>query len=560
MSSPCELPGAAATRRASGSVATPWRAVALAGLTLLAACGPKSRPEAPLPALPTHGGSFRMAQDTPASLDPACLDDVYEATVINQIFDGLLRFDGSLNIVPCVADLWEVSPDGLVYTFHLKPGVRFHDGSEVTADDVVYSFSRIFKLPPESTTLAREYLGHILGTQEYAQGKTDSIAGLQALGDYDLRIELAHPFASFLAVVASDPSRIVPRRYVERVGDARFGREPVGCGPFRLARWSDKDIVLVADPGYHLQGARLDSLCFELPGDKVRDYAAAAFFAGRLSAALVPQGRLAEFQSRPGARILTRQELSLTFIGLNQKRPPFDDVRVRQAFACAIDRDEILRQEAAARVAPTGILPPGMPGYTPTPKLLQYDPERSRALLAAAGYPEGRGLPRIVFTTASQTQQSQQILDALSRQLAAVGIRLEIEKRSWLDFSSALTAQKLQCFTVTWLADIPDPDSILYPLGQSEGSANFANYRNPRVDSLLSEGRGARFGLGRMKIYRTVERLLLDDAAVVPLFHPLQALAVQETVRGVHMTPMGIGNIAMEEVWLQTALLAEKRP
>ncbi len=501
-----------------------------------------------------------MAQDAPGSLDPACLDDVYEATIVNQIFDGLLHFDSNLNIIPCIADLWEVSPDGRVYIFHLKPDVRFHDGSELTAMDVVYSFTRIFQMPAEDTSLAREYLGHILGSQAFAEGRADSVLGLRALGPYDVRIELEHPFASFLAALASDPSRIVPRNYVERIGNERFGREPMGCGPFRLARWTETDVVLVTHPEYHLGVARLDSLVYELPGEHAKDYAAQSFLHGRLSAALIPQGRFNEFRTQARVRILTRQELSTTFIGLNQNRAPFDDVRVRQAFALAIDREAILRRDPTTRIAPNGILPPGMPGYTPESKLLEHDPERARQLLAAAGYPGGRGLPRIVFTTASQTEETRLLLDEISRQVAQVGLRFETETLNWRDFSDRLTTQDLQCFTVTWLADIPDPDSILFPLGHREGAANFTSYRNATVDSLLARGRGTRFALERMGIYREVERLVLNDASIVPLFHPLQALALQQNVRGVLMTPMGIGNIAMEEVWLQTALLAEGKP
>jgi peptide/nickel transport system substrate-binding protein/oligopeptide transport system substrate-binding protein len=530
---------------------------ALAAGLIFPACKHEPRADATREAVQSsRGGTFRMAQDTPASLDPACLDDVYEATIVNQIFDGLLRFDANLNVVPCIAESWELSADGCSYTIHLKPGVRFHDGTELTADDVIFSFTRVFDLPEQETALAREYLGHITGSREYARHEATSISGLKTLGHYDVGIELERPFTSFLAALASEPTRIVPRRYVERVGNERFGREPVGCGPFRWKEWTQDRIVLAVNEEYGLGTAWLDSLVFELPGDGARDVAAESFLAGRLSAAIVPHGRLSEFKRRPESATISRQELSLSFIGLNEKRPPFDDLRVRQAFALAIDRDEILHPNAGERIAPDGILPPGLPGYTPEPKLFPHDPERARALLAAAGHPEGRGLPRIVFTTASQNEESRSLFATIQRQVAAVGFRLESEELNWLEFSRRLTSQTLQCFNITWVADMPDPDSFLYPLGHRDGSANFTRYRNDEVDTLLEQGRGSRNALDRMAIYREAERRIIQDAPIVPLFHPVRTIAVQAGVRGFHMTPMGIGYIAMEDIWLQTAMLA----
>ncbi|MFQ5600580.1 MAG: ABC transporter substrate-binding protein [Candidatus Krumholzibacteriia bacterium] len=502
---------------------------------------------------PRRGGTFRMAQDAPASLDPACLDDVYEASIVNQIFDGLLSFDAHLNIMPCIAGSWEISPDGRVYTFQLKRGVRFHDGTEVTSEDVVYSFTRVFDLPPQESALAREYLGHIEGCLDYATRKTASIVGLAAPSPYEVRIQLDRSFGSFLAVLASDPARVVPRHYVERVGPGEFARHPVGSGPFRFADWVEGErVVLTAYEDYHMKRVLLDSLVFELRDENSRDYAAEAFLAGRLSAVLVPDGRLAEFQGRPHTQVLTRQELSLTFIGFDHNHPPFDDRRVRAAFAMAIDRDAMLRNGDMVRIPLNGILPPGMPGYTPESKLLEYDPGRARTLLAEAGYPGGRGLPRIVHTTANQTEESRRLTEEILRQVAAVGFELETETPSWLEFSRRLTAQDIQCFTVTWVADIPDPDSFLYPIGHRHGSANFTGYANPDVDELLLRGRASRNSLERMAVYREAERIILQDAPIVPLFHPLSAIAIQDAVRGVHLTPMGIGDIAMEDIWLLT--------
>jgi len=525
----------------------------LAALALvLSGCGKSEPPPASEQSeSPRRGGTFRMAQDSPGSLDPASVDDVYEATIVNQVFDGLLSFDNQLNTVPCIASSWIISPDGNVYTFHLRQDLRFHDGSTLTSADVVHSLTRIFDLPIEESSLAREYLCHIAGSGAYQAGKAASIRGLEALDPNTVRITLEHPYASFLAVLASELSRIVPKAYVERVGDAAFAQRPIGSGPFRLAAWEPGHrIVLTAFEDYKPATVLLDSIVFEIPVQSARDRAVAGFMAGHLSACVVPDGRLAEFKRLPRTSVLTRQELSTTFVGLNPTRAPFGDVRVRQAFALAVDRAAILAGGNAARIQPNGILPPGMPGYTPESKLLEHDPARARALLAAAGYPGGKGLPSIVYTTASQTEEADRLNRLISQQLAAVGFHITLQKMEWLDFSRHLDQKDLQCFNVTWVADIPDPDSFLNPLCHSTGGANFACYTSAEVDALLLTGRNMRSATARVDVYRDAERRVLQDAALVPLFHPLSAVAIQENVRDLHITAMGFGNMALENVWL----------
>ncbi len=519
---------------------------------LLAGCG---KGELPPPnhqvESPRRGGTFRMAQDSPGSLDPASVDDVYEATIVNQVFDGLLSFDNHLNTVPCIASSWIISPGGTVYTFHLRHDLRFHDGSKLTSADVVYSLTRVYDLPIEESSLAREYLCHIAGTAEYQAGNAKSIRGLETLDPHTVRITLEHPYASFLAVLASELSRIVPKAYVERVGNAAFAQRPIGSGPFRFAAWEPwSKIVLTAFEDYKPVIALLDSIVFETPAQSARDRAVAGFMDGHLSACVVPDGRLAEFKQLPRTAVLTRQELSTTFVGLNPTRAPFGDVRVRQAFALAVDRAAILAGSNAARIQPNGILPPGMPGYMPESKLLEHDPIRARALLAAAGYPGGKGLPPVIYTTASQTEEADRLNRLISQQLAAVGFQLTLQKMEWLDFSRHLDQKDLQCFNVTWVADIPDPDSFLNPLCHSTGGANFACYTNAEVDALLLTGRNTRSATARVGVYRDAERLVLQDAALVPLFHPLSAVAIQENVRDLHITAMGFGNMALENVWL----------
>ncbi len=532
---------------------------AVLGLFLGTGCGPSQQHAAPPPAPPPQdGGTFRLAQASPRNLDPARLESVYESTVVNQIFDGLVSFDENLNTVPCLAESWTISRDGTVYTFQLKKGAHFHDGSDVTARDFVYSITRAFRLPREQTQLAREYLSHIDGTNLFAQGKADSIRGLAVISPYEVQITLKRPFASFLAVLAMDCSRVVPQDYVEAVGTEVFGRRPVGAGPFVLRKWvQDEEIVLTAFDDYHQGAAHLDSLIFETPSTGRRDYATDAFLRGQLDLLEVQPGQVDEMRSRSGVELTSRQELSLTFLALNIQRKPFDDRRVRQAFALAVNRDELFGSDDPSRMIPCGILPPGMPGYTRNSKLLPYDPMQATALLAEAGYPDGKGLPVIRLVISDESAQGTVFYAKLAAQLNRVGFHVVNEHLGWLDFFSKLEKGEGNCFTLNWVADIPDPDSFLYPLFQSHGATNYMHYSSTNVDEMLSAGRRARSSLDRLQIYREAERLIIEDAPVVPLFHTVVALATRPEVRGLDLTPMGMGSISFEKVWFEPVQLAQ---
>ena len=534
----------------------PAACIAVSAAALLCAgCGQQSsNPATDAAEQPLEGGTFRMEQDPPDRLDPACVDDAYEAFFVNQIFDGLLAFDPHLNTVPAIAASWIISPDGMVYTFDLKPGIRFHDGTEVTAEDVVFSLTRVFDIPEEQSGLARQYLCHILGATEYAAKRAKSIRGLTAGSNRQVQITLEHPYAPFLAVLASEMARIVPKHVVERLGDEEFARHPVGTGPFQLAEWTkDREVILTAFRTPQSPAVHLDSLIIGFPVGNVRDCAAECFLKGRLNAVVVPAGRLSEFRGRDSSQVLSRQELSLTFLALNPREAPFQDVRVRQAFAATLDRGAILRAHPSAHIPPNGILPPGMPGYTPESKLIAPDIEAARRLLASAGYPDGRGLPPVELTFAQTSEQGRAVYAMVRDQLAAVGFKITLEELPWRAFSTHLRRGDMQCLAVTWTADIPDPDSFMFPMCDSAGSGNFLHYSNADVDSLLLRGRATRSSMERLEIYRDAERRTLQDAAIIPLYHPLSAVAVQNSVRGFSLSAMGWASMPLEHVWLTNA-------
>lgn len=522
-------------------------------LTILACAwmgcaGPAPDPEPQPTATPIRGGTLHIAQIAPMSLDPGFVDDSYEAALVNQIHDGLLRHDSNLNLVPSLATSWQISRDGREYRFELKQGVRFQDGSPVTASDFVFSFSRIFRLDPEQATLAREYLGVIEGAGAYARGEAESISGLATEGDYVLLVRLAEPYASFLHVMASELSRVVPRQYVLDHGDAVLSTQPIGAGPFRLVSWAvGEEIVLERFDDYHGGPSYLDRVVVHTPPDPVLPRAVAAFRRNELHMVdLTLSGRKA-LPEISDPNMHRRRELSLTFLGFNLNREPFDDVRVRRAIAHGIDHARLTGMGQDGQTEASGVLPPGFPGYTPERKRLPFDPRLAKALLEEA-LPGAGGTIRIAVP--KRGTEADLLIEDICRQLKTIGLDAHTEYLDWDQFTAGLIGNEFEAFVLTWVADLPDPDAFFYPLFHSSGSTNHHHYEDAVLDKLLDDARAGSTNVARMDAYREAEYRILNEAAVVPIYYSTTILAVADDVRGVELSSMGVAQMRLNQVWL----------
>jgi ABC-type transport system substrate-binding protein len=497
---------------------------------------------------PRQGGVLRMLQEAPRSLDPLSSDSVYESIPLNQIFDTLVTFDASLNVVPSLAETWTITADGKVYTFDLRRDVRFHDGTELRSDDVVYSVRRLLRRGTGS--LAFPYTTVIEGAEDFSAGRREALPGVRALDDFTVQIRLERATPSFLEVLTLDGLGVVPGDRVEELGDERFAREPLGTGPFRLARWSDDHLLLEANHEYFAGPPHLEGIEIRFLRDDETDYGTERFFRGELDLLEPPTHSLEQLAAEPGVEIYRYQELSLSFLGLNTQSPPLDQPWLRRAIAHAIDGRALVAQSVSVRREAMGILPPGISGYSPEPKALAHDPRQARELLARHGHAGGAGLPPIKLYNPSGGVTALRVLDQLRADLGAVGIELEVEQVTWAEVSRRLEDGTIQAFLLAWIADLTDPDAFLRAMFAPDSSNNLFGYRSAEAGALLERAAAELNPVSRMRIYRELERHILSEAPLVPLYHTVGVLVRRDDVNGLQPGPLGLSRVAFEKVWL----------
>jgi peptide/nickel transport system substrate-binding protein/oligopeptide transport system substrate-binding protein len=486
----------------------------------------------------------------PATLDPARIADIYGRSVSQQIFDGLVEFDQTLTIGPALAQYWTASRDGLTWTFTLRKGVRFHNGREVTADDVVFSLTRL--LDPKVRSSAADLFTKIQGAQPFRDGRASSVRGITALDASTVRVVLDEAQVPFVSLLAIGHAKIVPRDLVTRQGEA-FGAAPVGTGPFRFERWErHKEIVLSANADYFGGAPRLGRIVYRIfPGEQA-EAMFEEFRRGRLEDSPVPMRDYPKLVGSSAWVHVKRPMFSVRFLGLNTRLKPWADPRVRQALMYGLDREAIVSESTRGRfVLARGILPPGTLGYNPRLIGYGYDPIRARELLAQAGFPEGRGLATLtICATAKLDPEHASVI----RYLAAVGVHAEFRYvPDWPQFSRMLAEGHCPGFQYAWFADVPEPDNFLYKLFHSRSPRNYTGYANPVVDDLLQRARTEREDLRRVELYRRAEQVVLDDAVVIPFFHYTYERVFQPYVKSIEVSGLGDPYIPFRKIWLEPA-------
>jgi ABC-type transport system substrate-binding protein len=462
----------------------------------------------------------------PRSLDPALSTDVPTGRAVAYVFDGLTRFTPDAKVVPGLAKSWDVSPDGITYTFHLRSGVKFHDGRPFAAKNVVASFQRV--LDPATKGGRGWPLYPIKGAEDYAAGKATTMSGMAAPNDSTVVITLKEPFSIFPKLLAMPVTSIIPDN-----PSVDFGQHPIGTGPWKFVEWRHDDYLRFAkNPDYFDGAPKIDSLMARIIPEM--STAQAEFEAGNVDVLNVPDEAGKSWQADPGKSKLLSSAPALRFwyVAINTTRGPLSDVRVRQALNYAVDVSTMLSQVMAGRgTVANGVIPPSLGGADPTRKGYAYDVNKAKQLLAAAGHPNGID----VELWAATTDQSPRISQTLQANLAAAGIRAKIIQRDASSMREAARKGQTDLALKEWWADYPDAENFLYPLLHSKNKGvggNVSFYGNPKFDALVDQAHQEQDESKRNALYTQADVLEFNDAPMIYLFFYKDLFAVQPWIKG----------------------------
>jgi len=468
----------------------------------------------------------------PRSLDPALSTDVPTGEMVALAYEGLTQFDPDGQLLPALADRWTVTrwrPSGLRYVFHLRAGVKFHDGTPLTPTAVRQSFLRV--LAPATRGGRAWPLYPIAGAEAYAAGRASDVSGMHVLGDSAVAFDLPEPLAIFPKFLAMPVAAVVPASLSPQ---ADLGQHPVGTGPWRFVAWQHDDyLVFAKNPDYWGGAPAADTLTVRIIPEPLTR--AAEFEAGRLSVMEVPFGETAQWRRQHPDLLLEKPALRVVYVALNNRRGPLRDVRVRQAINNAVNAPEILATVYGGRgILARGAIPPGLAGgERDTARTgYHYDPAEAKRLLAAAGY--GSGITLQLWRNNSNVELAR-VAQAVQAQLEPVGIRVELVERDASSQREAARKGETDMVVLDWWADYPDADNFLYPLfysGSFGPGGNYAFYSDPVSDSLILRARRTTDDAARTALYRQIDERVYRAAPWLYLWFPTDLWAKRPDVTG----------------------------
>lgn len=477
---------------------------------------------------PKFGGRVVIALPSESkTLDPIIYPDIYSYAVIIQVFEPLIWVDTEM--APTnkkLVESWE-TPDDVTYIFHLKKGIRFHDGQELTAKDVKFTIES-YKDPQLASPRMREFKW---------------IETVEIVDDYTVKVVLEKPYAPFLVEAMNRP--IVPKHYVEKVGWAEFARNPIGTGPYKFVEWKTGEYIkLQANEDYWGGRPYIDEVIFRfIPEAAV---GVMALKVGEIDFLYnVPSEELQPLSETPGIKVGAFEGLNYRFIAMNCAREPFNDVRVRRAINYAIDTSAIVKLWYPLATPATGPIPPYNWAYTGDVPTYPQDIEKARQLLAEAGYPGGFEATLLIPPGTKEMEEAI-IYQAF---LGEVGIRVNIEQVEWGVFLDRLFASEFDMLRVGWTGP-HDPNGYVEK-NHSESGWNFFNYSNPEMDMLIEAGVETTDVEERKQIYARIQKILAEDVPMVYIFHEKRARAYDENLGGLTqwVEANGFGPLAQLAEW-----------
>jgi len=491
------------------------------------------------------GNTLRYAINAdPTDFDPARVQDGDTIDLLQNIFEGLVTWseekDGN-KIVPNLAQSWDVSADGRTYTFHLKHGLKFHNGREMTADDVAFSLNRAVA-PSMASSTVDDYLSPIEGYADSHSGKTPQLSGVRVIDKYTVAITTDKPRPYFLGDLTYPAAFIVAK---EAAGTSKMTKlaQMVGTGPFMVDSYTEGQVFkLKGFKDYHERAPHIDGIDRPIMKDSVSRFN--AYKRGELDYLPIQRQDIQAAMSDPALKSQLHffPRPATYYVGLNiGVVPQFKDKRVRQAFAMAIDRDLIVNDILDGQnPRADSFLPPSVLGYREKAAVYPFDPKQAQALLAQAGYPGGQGFPEIKISFRGEQTDVQLVAESVAQQLQKnLGITVGQSPMEWGAYLTQNDAKKLPFFHMRWEADYLDPQDFISLFFTTDGNENKISYSNPEVDALCAKADSDLNETERLQLYAKAEDIVLQDAPIIPIYFEEDAELISPRVQGLRNSIFG---------------------
>ena len=458
----------------------------------------------------------------------------------NLIFSGLVMLNPRLQVTPDLASSWNISPDGKVYTFHLRKNARFHNGRQVTAQDVIYSWERAADPKLDSDNVLT-YLGDIVGIDARHSGESEHISGLKAINDQTLQVTIDAPKPYFLMKLTYATASIVNRENIE--SGPEWYRTPIGTGPYKLIRWEPLKMQLYErNADFYSRQPAIHYVVIELfKGQGIRLYENGEVDMTGVS--LFDVDRVRDPGEPLHNELVEGVSMCTDKVSFDLNQPPFDDLKIRQAFSLAIDRQRYLDVvQRGIGVPAHGLYPPALPGYNPSLTGRDFDPALAKQRLSESKYGSADKLPPIIFTASGFGSDTGAGLSALvDMWRTTLGVTLEIENLEPDNYLDEIYAGRHgQLFFSGWCADYPDPENFADALFHSKAQQNEGHYSNPTLDALLEDARIERDVTKRIQMYQQAEQMIVADVPAIFLNHDLEFSLVKPYIKGYVFTPINI--------------------
>lgn len=474
---------------------------------------------------------FNLANASTLDVWATSYNSVFQ--VSDAIFDRLLDKDPETLELKCnlIEDFPTVSSDGLTYTFKLKEGVKFHDGSELTSDDVEFTFNYFYAKDTASNNTW--VCNTIKGCNEMMDGTADTLEGFKKIDDYSFSITLEYPYAAFQSVLATSMLPILPKEAREEAGDQWGISVLIGSGPYKLKEFKPTEsITLEVNPDYHGEVPNVDGVEFKHMDSST---ALMEWEAGTIDYAQVPSELIQEYSEKYPDNFKRQVVVGSTRLQLNPTVAPLDDPVVRQSIGMSIDRDAIVNGYFKGNVSIiNGIIPDGIPGYNADAPALEYNPEKAKQMLIDAGYTNG---VEITSQIRESSQDWKQVIQLIKESLAEAGITMNIETLDSATFLDRRGNCQLETFLADWYADYIDGDMYMYSLFHSTFSHNYSTGLDDEwYDSEVEKARSDSNQEERIKIYQELDNYLVNEVYnFVPLYQEAMFELVSDRVSGVYM-------------------------